>query len=56
MPQGLEGVCAPATWTDKDHRSVVDVPIVQGTMRGGKPGWKQLDVVKLGRDAAWLGR
>jgi branched-chain amino acid transport system substrate-binding protein len=56
VPQGLEGVCAPATWTATDHRGVVDVPIVQGTMRGGKPGWKQLDVVKLGREAAWLGR
>lgn len=56
VPQGLEGVCAPATWTAQDHRSVVDVPILQGTMAGGKPGWKQLDVVKLGREAAWHGR
>lgn len=55
-PEGLAGVCAPATWTDKDHRSVIDVPIVQGTMSGGKPGWKKLDVVKLGREAEWFGR
>jgi branched-chain amino acid transport system substrate-binding protein len=55
-PEGLQGVCAPATWTDKDHRSVVDVPVMQGTMAGGKPGWKRLDVVSLGREAEWLGR
>jgi branched-chain amino acid transport system substrate-binding protein len=56
VPQGMEGVCAPATWTATDHRSVVEVPVMQGTMTGGKPGWRQLDVVKLGRDPAWLGR
>jgi branched-chain amino acid transport system substrate-binding protein len=56
VPQGLEGVCAPATWTASDHRSVVDVPVMQGTMTGGRPGWKQLEVVKLGRDAEWLAR
>lgn len=56
VPQGLDGVCAPATWTPEDHRSVVDVPILQGTMAGGKPGWKQLDVVRLGREKEWHGR
>ena len=56
VPQGMEGVCAPATWTATDHRSVVDVPVMQGTMTGGKPGWRQLDVVRLGRDPEWLGR
>ena len=39
-----------------NHRSVVDVPILQGTMAGGKPGWKQLDVVRLGREKEWHGR
>jgi branched-chain amino acid transport system substrate-binding protein len=56
VPQGLEGVCAPATWTATDHRSVVEVPVMQGTMTGGKPGWRQLDVVKLGREPEWFGR
>lgn len=56
VPKGLEGVCAPATWTANDHRSVTDVAVMQGTMTGGKPGWKQLDVVKLGRDKEWHGR
>jgi branched-chain amino acid transport system substrate-binding protein len=56
VPKGLEGVCAPATWTASDHRSVVDVPVLQGTMAGGKPGWKRLDVIKLGRAPEWLAR
>ncbi len=55
-PEAMAGVCAPATWTANDHRSVVDVPIMQGTMTGGKPGWKRLDVVKLGREAEWHGK
>ncbi len=56
VPEGLAGVCAPANWTDKDHRSVAEVPVLQGTMAGGKPGWKRLDVIKLGREAEWFGR
>jgi hypothetical protein len=35
---------------------VVDVPVLQGTMAGGKPGWRRLDVVKLGRAPEWLAR
>lgn len=56
VPAGLEGVCAPATWTKDDHRAVVDVPLLRGVMKDGKPGWTQVDVVKLGRDKEWHAR
>ena len=56
VPKGLEGVCPAATCTREDHRSVVDVPLLQGTMKDGKPGWKPVATVKLGRDKEWLGR
>jgi len=56
VPAGLEGVCAPATWTKDDHRAVVDVPLLQGVMKDGKAGWKQVAVIKLGRDKEWHAR
>lgn len=56
VPAGLEGVCAPATWTKDDHRAVVDVPLLQGVMKGGKAAWKPVEVVKLGRDKEWHAR
>ncbi|MCL4184647.1 MAG: ABC transporter substrate-binding protein [Burkholderiaceae bacterium] len=56
VPRGLEGVCAPATWTATDHRSVDEVPLLQGVMKGGKPGWRPIEVIKVGRDKEWLGR
>lgn len=56
VPQGLEGMCAPATWTEEDHRSVVNVDVVQGVVADGKAGWKSLTSIDLGREAKWLGR
>jgi branched-chain amino acid transport system substrate-binding protein len=56
VPKGLEGMCAPATWTADDHRSVVNVDVFQGVVADGKAGWKSLTSVDLGRDAKWLGR
>lgn len=56
VPQGLEGMCAPATWTDDDHRSVVKVDVMEGVVTGGKPGWKHLTTVDLGREAKWWGK
>jgi branched-chain amino acid transport system substrate-binding protein len=56
VPKGLEGMCAPATWTEDDHRSVVKVDVVEGVISNGKAGWKPLTTVDLGRDAKWWGR
>lgn len=55
-PKGLEGVCAPATWSEDDGRSVVKVGVLEGRVSGGKTGWKALDTIDVGRDAKWLGR
>lgn len=55
-PKGLEGVCAPATWSEDDHRSVVKVDVVEGQVSGGKTGWKSLATIDLGRDAKWWGK
>ena len=27
VPEGLEGVCLPATWKSDDHRGLMEVPI-----------------------------
>lgn len=56
VPQGLEGMCAPATWTEDDHRNVVKVDVVEGVISDGKPGWKHLTTVDVGRDAKWWGK
>lgn len=56
VPNGLEGVCAPATWSKDDYRSVVKMGIFEGQVEGDKSGWKQLDTIDVGRDAKWWGR
>lgn len=56
VPAGLEGMCAPATWTEDDHRNVVKVDVVEGVISDGKPGWKHLTAVDVGRDAKWWGK
>ena len=56
VPAGLEGMCAPATWTADDHRSVVKVEVVEGRIKDGKPGWNSLATIDVGRDAKWWGK
>ena len=34
VPDGLEGVCLPATWTADDHRGVTQVQIYRGRVNG----------------------
>ena len=38
VPKGLEGVCLPTTWTEKDHRGVTKVPIYQARVNGPVTG------------------
>jgi branched-chain amino acid transport system substrate-binding protein len=56
VPAALDGMCAPATWTDQDHRSVVNVEVVEGRSKDGKPGWNSLATINVGRDAKWWGK
>lgn len=34
VPEGLEGVCYPSTWTEEDHRGLMTVAIYRGRVTG----------------------
>ncbi|MES2751951.1 MAG: ABC transporter substrate-binding protein [Pseudomonadota bacterium] len=67
VPAGMEGVCNPSTWTDKDHRPTLKVDIYRMKVSGAtdapvadlvKNGTVKLEKVKtvdLPRKADWLG-
>ncbi len=67
VPAGMEGVCNPSTWTDKDHRGTLKVDIYRMKVSGDtgapvadlvKNGTVKLEKVKtidLPRKAEWLG-
>lgn len=56
VPREMDGVCAPATWTPNDHRSITNVTLWEGVIRDGRSTWKKAGDVDLTRDAAWFGR
>jgi branched-chain amino acid transport system substrate-binding protein len=67
VPAGTEGVCRPATWTDKDHRPVMEVAIYRTRVSGPTTGdlnaliaagtvkLEKIDTVVLPRRPEWLG-
>jgi len=67
VPAGMEGVCNPSTWTDKDHRGTLTVDLYRSKVSGAtdgdlndlmKKGTIKLEKVKtieLPRKAEWLG-
>ena len=67
VPAGMEGVCVPSTWTDKDHRPTMKVDLYRSKVSGSTEGdlndlmakgTIKLDKVKtidLPRKAEWLG-
>jgi branched-chain amino acid transport system substrate-binding protein len=67
VPAGMEGVCNPSTWTEKDHRPTMKVDIYRMKVSGDtaapvadlvKNGTVKLEKVKtvdLPRKAEWLG-
>ena len=67
VPAGMEGVCNPSTWTDKDHRGTLKVDLYRMKVAGAtdaplndlvKNGGIKLEKVKtidLPRKAEWLG-
>jgi branched-chain amino acid transport system substrate-binding protein len=67
VPAGMEGVCNPSTWTEKDHRPTLKVDIYRMKVSGAtdaavadlvKNGTIKLEKVKtvdLPRKADWLG-
>jgi branched-chain amino acid transport system substrate-binding protein len=56
VPKGLEGQCAPATWTASDHRSMTSATLWEGQFRDGKPAWKHIGDVAMPREEKWFGR
>jgi branched-chain amino acid transport system substrate-binding protein len=67
VPTGMEGVCNPSTWTDKDHRGTLKVDLYRMKVAGATDapvadlisnGTIKLEKVKtidLPRKAVWLG-
>jgi branched-chain amino acid transport system substrate-binding protein len=55
VPAGLEGVCVPSTWTNKDHRGVMTVNINSGKFTNGKAELSLITKTTLERRAEWLG-
>ena len=66
VPEGLQGVCLPATWNDGDHRGVVDVFVYRGKAQSGdgeipqliadgKIGMERIFTAKIPRKPEWLG-
>lgn len=67
VPAGLEGVCIPATWTDKDHRGVNKVNLYRANVTGdtganldelvkaGTIKLEKVSSVEVPRKPEWMG-
>ncbi|MGO4717109.1 ABC transporter substrate-binding protein [Bradyrhizobium sp. 2TAF24] len=67
VPAGLEGVCSPSTWTDKDHRGTMKVDLYRAKVTGSTDGdlndlmakgvikLEKVKTVELPRKPEWLG-
>ncbi len=67
VPAGLDGVCKAATWTDQDHRPIMEVPIYRTKVSGatgddlgklmssGAIKLEKIDMITLPRRPEWLG-
>ncbi|MBY6186452.1 ABC transporter substrate-binding protein [Marinobacter hydrocarbonoclasticus] len=55
VPQGLEGVCLAATWSEDDHRGVSQVNIYKGNYNGGDIRIEPVSQMTLERRSDWLG-
>lgn len=56
VPEGLEGVCLPSTWTPEDHRGLMTVAINSGSMTNGKAEIEEIAEIDLPRRDDWLGQ
>ena len=67
VPAGMEGVCNPSTWTEKDHRSTTTVDLYRSKVTGPTDGdvndlmakgvvkLEKVKTVELPRKADWFG-
>lgn len=56
VPEGLEGVCGPVTWTPEDHRGLTRVTINSGSFVDGEAEIETIDLIELPRREDWLGQ
>lgn len=56
VPEGLEGVCGPVTWTEDDHRGLMSITINSGSFVDGEAKITDEGVIELPRRADWLGQ
>jgi len=55
VPEGLEGVCIPSTWTPEDHRGTMTVNVYNGSNSGGNVTIAKVGTTTLPRREDWLG-
>lgn len=55
VPEGMEGVCLPSTWTADDHRGMTDVLVYQTSWNNGNPSMARVHEANLPRRADWFG-
>lgn len=67
VPAGMEGVCNPSTWTEKDHRPTMKVDLYRAKVSGSTEGdlndlmakgtikLEKVKTIDLPRKAEWLG-
>jgi branched-chain amino acid transport system substrate-binding protein len=67
VPAGMEGVCVPSTWTDKDHCPTMKVDLYRSKVSGSTEGdlndlmakgtikLEKVKTIDLPRKAEWLG-
>ncbi|HLQ85032.1 MAG TPA: ABC transporter substrate-binding protein, partial [Salinisphaeraceae bacterium] len=55
VPEELEGVCLPATWTATNHRGTVEVRLYQNHWNDGDFEFERLTTVELPRGEEFLG-
>lgn len=56
VPEGMEGVCLPSTWTEEDHRGQMTVAINLGSYADGEVTIERIAETTLPRRDDWLGR
>ena len=67
VPAGMEGVCNPSTWTEKDHRPTMKVDLYRSKIAGATDGdlndlmakgtikLEKVKTIELPRKADWFG-
>lgn len=56
VPQGLDGVCQPSTWTAEDHRGTLNVNVIAARYEADKPVMDSVAVIAVERRPQWLGK